>query len=90
MVLVSAVPVIVGPAYPGILLPQSGGGNTLELNATTGSVASIQGGLMGSAPKGSAGPNELCWVDGQFLIFRPDDGKTYYFKLTADGVVTGL
>lgn len=90
MVLVSASPVLISLAYLGILLPQPGGGNTLELNATTGSVASIQGGLMATAPKGSAGPDELCWVDGAFLIFRPSDGHTYYFKFTAEGVVTGL
>ncbi len=90
MVLVSASPVLISLAYPGILLPQPGGGNTLELNATTGSVASIQDGKMGSAPKGSAGPNELCWVDGGLLIFRPADGLTYKFSFTPDGVITNL
>jgi hypothetical protein len=92
MVIVSAASILVG-GFVGILQPQPGGGNTLELNATTGSVASVtvsgSTAVLGSAPAGSVSDKELCYVDGQFLLFRPG-GVPVWFKLTADGVVPGL
>ena len=82
---ISKDPVISG-GYPGTFNPQPGGAYTVTLDGNTGAVASVQNGALTEAVKGSVSPNELCWVDGQFLVFRPMDGKIYWFKFTADGV----
>jgi hypothetical protein len=86
MGLISKDPVIVG-AYPtGALQPQPMGGSTLVLDGATGAVASVHNGVLGEAPAGSNSSHELCWLDGQFLVFRPTGEPVCYFKYTPDGV----
>lgn len=62
----------------GSLNPQSNGFFTLTISNTDGAVLSVQpDGSWQTRPAGTAGPYELCGLNGNTLVYCPD-GKNIY------------
>lgn len=72
--------------YPaGNLNPQANGFYTLTINGTTGEVLSVApDGKQTTAPAGSAGPHELCGLNGYVLTYCPDGEHLYDFPYRAN------